>query len=300
MRRHVGWVLTAVALGCLALPLNSASAQIEANLGAYTGDNAEGYLKPLEEGLGAALNDGFFRTAHIAQSGFNFNFEVKTMFVKFSDDDRTFTAKTEPGFYPADDAVEAPTVIGDTLALVVPGNNGTAAVFPGGFDVGSLGIAVPQITVGSVKGTQAIFRYMAFDTGDVEIGDFSLMGFGLRHSLSQYFPDPPLELAVGGMYQAFDLGDDLVDATAVTFGVQGSKRLGVFEPYGGVGYDSFSMSVKYDEATNSENKIDLDFESENNVHLTGGLGINLSFLHLMGEVNVSSQTSYLLGVSLGN
>lgn len=228
------------------------------------------------------------------------NLEVKTMVVKFGDSDRIFRATTEDGFNPAQEA-DAPTVIGDTSAVVVPGDAGTAAVFPGGLDIGSLGIAVPQLTIGSVSGTQAVLRYIALNTGDAEIGDLSLMGFGLRHSLSQYWSNAPVDLAAGFLWQKFKLGDELVDATATNLGVQASKQFSILEPYVGLSYDLFSMSVKYESrATDPPTTLDVDFDSTTSAHLTAGLGLNLAVVHLHGEVNVASQTSYLLGLSLGN
>lgn len=294
---RTGWLLLLLA-GLLTPTL--AGAQIETNLDSYTGQNAKGYLMPLKDGIGSDLNDGVFRAARIPKSGFNINVELKTMIVQFDDSDRTFTATTEEGFFPTTHA-EAPTVIGSTEAVTVVGQGGAQATLPGGFDIGSLALAVPQITIGSLAGTQAVFRYVAFNTGDTDIGDLSLFGFGLRHSISQYFNDLPVDLAAGGMYQSFQLGDDLIDSNGFTLGVQASKQYSVLEPYAGVSYDSFSMSVDYETSTTDPpTRLDVDFGSSSTMRLTAGLGINLSLFHLQGEVNIAEQTSYLLGLSVGN
>lgn len=280
--------------------LSPAYAQIETNLSAYTGQNAEGYLNPLKEALGAALNSGTYHSAAIPTSGFTLNLEIKTMIVKFGDSDDSFTAQTESGFLPPGQA-EAPTVVGSTEALVLQGQNGTAAVFPGGLDLNSVGIAVPQITVGTVAGTQLIGRYVAFETGDAEIGDLSLFGIGARHSISQYLTDPPLDLSAGLMYQSFELGDDFVESSAFTVGVQGSRKFyGVLEPFVGLSYDTFSMSVKYDTEGASPTTLDVDFDSDSNARFTAGLGLSFPMVHLSGAVDLSSQTSFTLGLSLGN
>ncbi|MBD3161386.1 MAG: hypothetical protein GF346_04200 [Candidatus Eisenbacteria bacterium] len=295
------WTAVAVALAGL-VPAGPAVAQIEGNLSSYTGQNAEGYLKPLQEGFGAALHSGIFRSAYIPVEGFHVNVEVKTMLVDFGDDDRTFDAETEAGFFPDDPGVtsyEAPTVIGDTTAVRVDGQSGTVAYFPGGFDVGSIGVAVPQITIGSFRGTQGIFRYIALDTGDAELGDLSLIGLGARHSISQYLQDSPVDLAAMVFWQNFKLGDDLVDATALTLGVQASRQYSAFEPYLGIAYDSFGMTVDYESEAAAE-KLSVDFETESNLHITAGLGINFSVVHLHGEISTSSQTSYAVGLSVGN
>lgn len=297
-RIRIGWIGAALLLA-LTIP-GIAAAQIEGNLSTYTGQNAEGYLTPLKEGAGAALQSGMFRSAAIPKNGLTFNLEVKAAFISFADGDRTFMAKTEEGFFPEQE-VEAPTVIGDTLAVKVNGQGGTVAYFPGGFDVGSLGLAVPQLTIGGLAGSQLIARYIAVETGDAELGDIQLIGFGVRHSISQYFIDPPVDLAAGVMWQNFKLGDDLIDATALSFGAQASRRFGVLEPYLGLSYDSFDMSVDYEYGnTDPPTELAVDFEKTSDLHIAAGLGINLGFFHVHGEIGTASQTSYAVGVSLGN
>lgn len=292
--------LVAVLLLAASGPPQAALAQIEGNVGAYTGKNAEGYLKPLEEGFGAALQSGMFRSAAIPSTGYHINIEVKAAFIKFGDADRKFTASTEEGFYPAQD-VEAPTVIGDTLAASVIGQGGTVAYFPGGLDIGSLGIAVPQITVSGVNGSQVVLRYVAFDTGDTDIGKLSLFGIGARHSISQYFEEMPVDIAAGFFWQKFKLGDSFVDATAMTLGVQASRQFSVVEPYLSLDYDSFKMSVDYEYGNSKPpTKLSVDFDRTNDLRIGAGVGINLGFLHLQGEIGSGSKTSYVAGLSLGN
>ena len=289
------WILGLLAA---ASPFAPALGQIEGSLSSYTGQNAEGYLKPLQEGFGSALQDAWFRSAHVPKSGFHINVELKSMFVKFGDDDRTFMATTEEGFYP-ETTTKAPTVIGDTTAVEVNGTGGLTSYFPAGFDIGSLGVASPQITIGSLYGTQAVFRYIAVDTGDAEIGDLSLLGLGARHSISQYLTDPPVDISVGIFWQKFELGEDLIDATALSFGAQVGRRYGVVEPYLGLSYDTFGMSVKY-ESDAVDEVLDVDFDSESNLHITAGLGLNFSVVHLHGELSSASQTSFAVGLSVGN
>jgi hypothetical protein len=301
MRTKTGYTCRFLLLLAALLAPALASAQIEANLDSYTGQNAKGYLMPLKDGFGSSLNDGLFRSGRIPESGFTFSFEVKSMFVKFGKADETFTARTEKGFFPETEVV-APTVIGSTQAVSVQGEGGAIATLPGGFDIGSLGLAVPQITIGTIRGTQAVARYIAVNTGDAEIGDLSLFGFGLRHSVSQYLTNPPVDIAVGGFYQKFKLGDKLIDSSALTFGAMASKQWSILEPYAGLSYDSFSMTVDYDSGTTDPpTRLSVDFGSSSTMRLTAGLGINLlKVIHLQGEVNVASQTSYLLGLSVGN
>lgn len=296
-------------VGCLVLILlcaATASAQIEDQISVYTGVNATGYLQPLADAFGANLNSSLYHSAEISRVGFHFSLEFPIMGVIFSDDDRTFTAVTEGDFLPVQH-VEAPTVVGPGEAKEVSGQGGTSYKFPGGFDLNSFAIAVPQLRIGSVFGTEAIFRYFSINTGDVELGDLGLFGFGVRHSVSQHLgPVFPVDIAAGFFWQKFKLGenkrgDDLLSTSAFTIGVQASKRLArFFVPYTGLSYDVSSMDVSYEsEALDTSEIIDIDFESTKTVHWTIGMLLNLSFLNVFGEYSIASQNSFSFGLALG-
>jgi len=302
----------AMGLGCVVMLLLAvpAGAQIADQLSAYTGVNAEGYLQPLADAVGADLNSALFRSAHIPTYGLQISFEVPIMGVIFGDDDRTFMATTESGFSP-ETRVEAPTVVGSGDAVIVDGDAGTSFAFPGGLDLNSFALAVPQLRIGSYRGTEALIRYIAFDVGDAELGDVSLFGFGLRHSISQYLsPEFPAAIAAGFFWQRFDLGQnqaggDLISASAFTFGVQASKRYGdklmFVEPYTGLSVDTFSMDVSYESDTpESPEIIDLSLESDTTLHLTLGVGLKLAFVNGYAEYSVAGQNSFSFGLGFGN
>ncbi len=296
-------------LGCALLVLimaAPAAAQIEDQLSAYTGDNATGFLQPLADSFGANLNDGWFHSGKVPAFGPHFAFEVRVMSVKFGSDDETFQAVTE-GFV-TETTVEAPTIIGPTDAVVAtdPVTN-AQFILPGGLDLSSFSLAVPQIRIGAFAGTEAIIRYFAIDTGDSEIGDISLFGIGGRHSVSQYLsPLFPVDIAVGFMWQNFKVGensggDELLSTDALSIGVQASKAMGPIQPYAGFGFDSYSMDVQYDaDAGGAENLIDLEFESSSTAHLTLGAALDLWLFNINGEYNVADQNSFSVGLALGN
>lgn len=297
-------------IGCAGLILLLAAppsaAQIEDQLSAYTGRNATGYLQPLADAFGADLNDGLYHSAHIPKLGVNISLEFRVMSVLFGDDDRTFNAVTESGFVP-EQIVQAPTVVGPGTAVIVSGEGGTRFAFPGGFSLNSFAIAVPQLRIGSFHGTQALIRYFAMDTGDVELGDISLFGIGVRHSISQYLaPMFPVDIAGGFFWQSFSLGEntrgsDLISTNAFSIGVQASRRFVVLEPYGGLSLDTFSMDVSYEsDVLGTTESIDIDFGSSTNLHLTLGLGLNLTYAKGFFEYNIAGQNSFSFGIALGN
>jgi len=297
--------MAAVALAAVLVAAGSpAAAQIGDQLSPYTGVNAEGYLKPLVDAIGTDLNGGLFHTARIPLSGFHISLETPVVAVLFADDETTFEASTEGGFTP-EQVVDAPTIIGAGEAVIVTGDEGTSFAFPGGFDLNSFALAVPQLRIGSYMGTEALVRYIAINTGDVEIGDISLIGFGLRHNINQYFgPDFPVDLAGGFFWQSFKMGDGLLEANAMSFGVQASKRYGstaAVEPYMGVSLDSFGMDVSYEsDATGDPQQIDFSFESETSARLTLGLSMSYSVVNANVEYTVAGQSGFAFGLSFGN
>jgi hypothetical protein len=281
------------------------SAQIEDQFSVYSEKNVTGYLQPLSDTFGSELNDGLFHSARISGTGLHISFEVRAMAVMFGDDDRTFSATTESGFTP-EQTVTVPTIIGSSKAMIVNGDGGTSFVFPGGFDLNSFAIAVPQLRVGTLHGTEAMVRYFAFNTDNSELGNISLVGFGLRHSLSQY-PGPhfPIDIAAGFFWQRFTLGDNLISANALSIGLQASKRLsGGFvklEPYAGISADMFSMNLSYESDVSGLPKdIAVDFKTSRCFHTTFGLSLHLFFLNFNGEYNIANQNSFSIGLSIGN
>jgi hypothetical protein len=299
--RGSSFTVVLVAVVLLVFAASPSGAQVENQLSAYTGPNAEGYLQPLADAFGASLNSALFHSARIPEDGFRLKFSFAVMAVKFGDDDRTFSAVGEPGFQPLTDPgpYTAPTVVGDGKALIVQGMAGTQFAFPGGFNLSSFTIAVPQVRFGSVAGTDGMIRFFAIDTGDAELGDIKLFGFGLRHSISRYFEDDfPVDLAVGFFYQTFDLGDDLISSNAFSIGAQASKQFAILEPYSGLSFDTFGMDVTYDDTGGTP--IDLEFDSDSSMHWTLGLAANFVVGSAFAEYSIADNNSFAFGLAFGN
>jgi len=294
--RRLGTTLALVlAIGLAAAP---ASAQVEESLSAYTGANAEGYMMPLRDALASGLSDGLFTSGHIPQAKPYVRVGLRAMIINYGSDDETFSAVPESYFDGPSDPVTASTLVGPGESVVVDGNNGSQFVFPGGLEISRTALAVPQITVGGLKGTEATLRVISLELGDDELGDFSLFGIGARHSISQYFDALPVDLAGGLFFQSLSLGEDFLDFSMVSFGVQASTRFPIVAPYAGLGLDSSSMEVVYDDIDGNE--VTLEFDRANNFHLTLGAAVRLTLVHLSAEINVSDQTSFALGLSVGN
>ncbi len=291
-------------IGLLAIPAlvfvaAPASAQLETNLSTLSGDEAEGYLEPLSSGISGMLNTAIFRSGDVPFAGLELSLDVKAVVISFDDGDRTYTTPDVPGF----GSTEAPTVIGNTSSVAQTGPGGATLQYPGGFDLEKFGVAVPQLTIGSVLGTRAIIRYVSLSLGDEDedLGDFTLWGIGGQHSISRYLPGFPLDVAAGVMYQQFSIGeDDLVKANALALNVTGSKKFGAvitFEPYVGIGLDSFSMDAEY--TAEDDTSIAVEFDRQNDFHGTIGANVNLPILKVHGEISTAATNGYAVGVSFG-
>ena len=192
-----------------------------------------GYLQPLADASGADFNSGLFHGAGIRKMGFQFYIGLVAPVALIPEKRKTFTALPE-GFFEPKNPVDAPTVFGASENLVVNGEGGTQYLFPGGLNMKIFPLAMPQLTIGSIYGTDLTVRYITSSTDDA-LGRVRYYGFGLKHSISQYFNQFPVEVAAGIYNQYFKLGT-IIDARTWLFNIQGSYRFSIFDFYGGLGY----------------------------------------------------------------
>jgi hypothetical protein len=292
-------ILVGLAVVAMAAP---AAADLNDKLGALTGDNAKGYLGPLPKALSATLNSAVFQTGKVPKRGINFTIGVHVMGVNLKDEDRTFTPKDPAGFQSVT-PTPVPTIIGGSESVAVDGQGGTVLNYPGGLDTKTFTIAAPELTIGSVFGTRAVVRWFAMDLKDSDLGKIELFGFGGQHSISQYVPSLPADVAVGAFYQTFKIGDGLLDTKAFHVDVTASKALGVkglvkLEPYVGIGYDTFSMDVSYTQ-TDPPDHIGVSMDRQSNAHFTVGAQLTLAAVKLHGEFNAAANTGAAIGLSVG-
>lgn len=259
----------------------------------YGNENGAGFMQPLADAFGANINSGLYQTARIPLEGFHLTFGVMLMGAPVTDSRKTFSAKTE-GFFAPQQTVDAPTIFGATDGKTVTGNAGTAYVFPGGLSMTTFAIAAPQITVGSLYGTEATVRFFQAKLGD-NIGQLKLWGIGARHNINQYFKKLPLDVAAGIYQQHFEIGD-IVSANSTLISAQGSYTTSVLTFYGGPGFEISNMDVKYD---GTSGKITLALKSQNNVRFTAGALLSLAFFRLYADYNFSSQSAFVLGFGFG-
>lgn len=271
---------------------------LESYVSKYTSENGKGYLQPLADAFGANINSGLYHSARISTFGLHIYLGVETMTALIADEQKVFTARTEAPFSPETTA-ETPTIFGRTAGTSVTGTGGTVFNFPGGLDLSKVPIAVPQVTAGSILGTEATLRFIEV-TIDDNFGKVKLFGFGVRHNVSQYFKTLPIDLAAGFFIQKFEVGD-VVEANAKYFGLQGSYSTGILTFYGGLGLESASLDISYrfESGNGSATTIAFDLDANNSVRFTTGVALKLAVLRLHADYNVASQNVVALGLGFG-
>ncbi len=291
--RLIHWI----GLGTILLVAPGIAAQdLEDYLSRYLGDNGKKYLQPLGDAFGANLNSGLYHTAHIPRMGLHIGIEVIATGALISDAQRSFTATTEAGFEPQT-SLEVPTVFGDTAPVSVPGQGGTVYNFPGGYDLSVMPLAMPQITIGSLLGTEVTLRYATAKLNE-EVGNIDLLGVGIRHSLSQYIPLFPVDVAASVFYQTLTVGDLLETKTHV-IGLSASKTFSLFTLYGGLSHENSVMEASYEHGEGEEAEtISFDLEGANSVRLTLGATLKLAIFSLHADYSIAAQKSACVGLCI--
>lgn len=125
---------------------------------------------------------------------------------------------------------------------------------PPGANMSTIVAAVPQVEFGSFYGTELLLRFVPPIEFDKNIGKFAFWGIGLKHSISQYFPERYFDLAVQGVYQGTTLtntigftGAELTAAAHIaSFNIQASKRFDkILDVYTGFAYENIDVTSTY-------------------------------------------------------
>lgn len=277
-----------------------AYSQLESAIEQFTGENTKGYLQPFVNAFSNNLNAGIYRSAHVSRLGLHLYVGIVGMATMISDEDKSFMGMPPLPF--PQEKVETATVFGGNGA-VVQGPQGLRYYFQNGILQGNVvPFGVPHFEVGSFLGTSVKFRYFSGnipgDNGKT-LGKIQLVGYGIQHSLSQYFILFPIDVSAGLFYQKFDVGDYL-STRALSIGLQASKSIPLLTVYGTLALESTSMDVHYTfKATEKPEKISLELKSEDHFRLTLGVQLRLGLLLLNGDYAIGSQQTASLGLGVG-
>lgn len=253
-------------------------------------DELEDYATPLATWTGTYLNSGGYYSADVS-TFFGFKLSLIGMMIMVPDDQTKFTTE---------DGTESATFFGDKGAAV-PGTQGYV-VYPPGVNTTSVPAAMPQIAV-STLGSEVMVRFIPTTTlDDVDVGMF---GFGLKHSISQYIPLLPVDIAVQVLYNTVSIESPELDMSTsnLAFNAHASRSFGLFTLYGGLQYESTSMDIDYTftgtgfEGVFDGDKLKLSLDGDNSVRLTLGAALRLAVLVINADVNIGSQTALVAGLN---
>jgi hypothetical protein len=142
----------------------------------------------------------------------------------------------------------------------------SALTLPPGANLSRLIAAVPQIEIGSLFGTELLVRFVPPVELDTNVGDFAFYGVGLRHSISQYFPERWFDCSIQGVYQhttltnTIGLTESKLSATAkiMSANLQIGKQLGRYvDVYGAASYEHIDVTSTYTYTLPQETQIQL-------------------------------------------
>jgi len=169
--------------------------------------------------------------------------------------------------------------------------------------------AAVQLTVGTIAGTYASFRYLpSVDIQDM--GKFSFWGVGLIHNTGIWFKNPlPLDVAVAFFTQKLKVGD-IFESSATQYGVYAGKTFGGIvsvTPYTGFTFENSKTTVKYDYQSNETvngvpvppTRVKFEMEGNNSSAFTVGLNIKLIAININADYKFAKTKTASAGISLG-
>ena len=168
-------------------------------------------------------------------------------------------------------------------------------------------LAAPQLSVGTILGTQFTFRYLPEYKISDEIGNTKYFGWGIQHNPAVWFPGEfPIDISASFFSQDIRAGS-IFEAKATAFGVNASKRLGWgflnLTPYVGYMFEKSSMTFTYDYFLDTPTgqipqKIVFELEGENKTRLTLGLSIKVLIVNVNADYNIGTFNSFSAGVMI--
>ncbi len=293
-------VVVAIVLMSVVLPARAQN-PFEDAIKQLNSDVVKGYLQPAINGFGANMNSGVFHSADIS-NGFHLELTIVGMGTMIGDAEKMYSAIAPQPFDQT--PVQTATIFGGVGASVDDASHTVQYHFQNGqIKTSFIPFAAPQLTIGNFYGTQAVIRYVPVPEID-KFPKVTLFGIGLRHSVSQYLTEFPVDISAGFFYQTFKVGD-LIDAKSFNIGVSASKSLSILTLYGGLQSESSSMKVSYTytgpvpPGSPPNPTVSLDFDGENKFRFLAGVGLDLLILHFNADINLGKVTVVSGGVGFG-
>lgn len=253
--------------------------------------NGPGYLKPINDIYSASIHSGVF--PRYSEKGFHFKLGFHGTRITISDKMRTFDGMTSG----LDNNIGAavPTIVGNREATSVTDDRGLNYTFPGGLDLVSLTVAVPELYIGTLLGTDFYARYAQVPLLG-SLGDMTLMGGGIRHDFGRYFFPEYVKWYISYSYHQSETSKGFTSENHYAMSQFGFKlnRIGI---YGLAGYELNNM--KYNYTNDGGEAITLELNETSPFRFGGGLNLSYKFFDLYGEYTLSDPVNIVFGFSIG-
>jgi hypothetical protein len=291
---------------------------------------AEKYLAPFTTGIGAELNSGFMGGYNPSEyskfpifphvyAGVKFCGLLLDQSDKYFNLAYTSKAKINFGAY-GDREVDvlysiynAPTVFGGpkvpmtgTYQNPITGQTETiqSETLPGIADTRFQFLAIPQIGIGTLLGTDVTFRTIPGISVN-NYGSFKLFGVALRHSLGAYIKSMPFDLSVQLGYQNFGITDNsntkIISANTEFANVMIYKSFPIISIYLGGQFENYSVNVNYsfvNPYTGSVQTIGFNQVGDNSFRAVVGGNIKVGPAIFNADVNIGSKTVFTSGLGV--
>jgi len=305
----------------VSMTAGAAFASFEEDLQRLAAENATNYISPFVTAFGTDMNTGLYHTAAIHKL-FGFDVGIHMMGAIVPDDAMTYTFQipssidfggytySTASWYPAAN-LEAPTIFGsDEGAEIAPdailvrddiaANMGVSPDMvplelvdslvalgtfpvPPGLNLEIAPLAMPQFCLGLPFKTEVLLRFMPTYSSD-DFGDIGFLGIGVKHSISQYIPMCPVDVAAQYVYQSLKVGD-LLESTHTAMSLIASKKLSLIlfslTPYVGFGMESSNLKVDYTIEGTGNDMLDgtpVSFDIDGDNGFRGKVGVSTRLL----------------------
>jgi len=278
-----------------------AFSQLDDRFGSIDENDIINFAKPMVTTLGTGLNSGGFHTAKVSKIfGFSIGIiGIKGMMIFIPNDQLTFTPKLPAGYASGDPTA---TIWGDKGGIY-SGPYGFVT-YPDGFNQTNIPFGVPQATI-SALGTELLVRFIP--TVTVSNNEFNFLGIGVKHSISQWIPLIPVDVAVQVLYNKLEV-NNLISSTNIAVNAHASKSFGVFTTYGGLQNESSNFKLDYkikgDPASGNpllrtDRDISVDIDGDNTFRVVIGGTLNFAFLTISADYSLGSQSVFTGGLTFG-
>ena len=297
----VGNILAAFLMNGLGVCVGFSQSQFEFTLKQLDEEDVRGYVQPIGDLLGANMNAGLYHSARLPENGFHLRIDLVGMATMVKDEHRTYSIRLPDGFVPEGGSHKTATVFGSKGTIFRDINSGLEYKGSDGiFNTNIFPLFIPQLTVGTVLGTEASVRYIATPAfGAGKFPSTTLFGIGVRHSASQYLANSPIDVAIGGYYSSFAV-TDVIDYRGASLSMQMSKTFALVTLYGGAAWETSTTSLHYKtDATLGESFVHVTMDGGNRFRFTTGLEIDLQAVKIYADANFGYVQHFSGGVGFG-